>query len=303
MTRIYAQDLGLSLKKNLAHLYVLYGNESFLIQESALCIRQAFQESMSISPEVHSLEAPTQVSTWQALIQSTQQHSLFSTMQFIEIGLPAKLSTVDTTSLATLLATPHSDRYFLIRAGVLSKQQQQAPWFIQAQSQGVVIAHSPLTPTAFTQWVKQRADRYGLSLSAKTMERVISHTEGNCLAAAQEIERLFYSGDLHQNADSPIEEQSQFDIYDLSDALKQQQPERALKIFQVLKETTAPALILWSIAQLVRQKGPSERPYLLNRLSTADKQIKSNDVSEGIRNLLEICLFLAKAPLFNQEGI
>lgn len=250
--RLIADTLHSQLKKSFLPIYVLYGNEPFLIEESARVIRKAFEEKYAGECQVLPIE---NAGSWEQLEHTFWDRSLFSTTRLIDLRLfEAKIHVKEAALLGSILERATDDLFFLIQVGSLSRAQQQAKWFTIADQKGALIAHWPLTQFAFSKWLKTQLTLKNIPLSNQLLSELIDYTEGNCLAAAQEIERLAL---LQSDEKTPLitmhEQQSQFSIFDLVEAAVQQKPERVLHILQALKAMrTAIPLLIWSFAQTVR---------------------------------------------------
>src|SRR5689334_2493654 len=118
--RIYPSVLGSHLEKNLSSLYLLYGPETFLIDESANQIRQKIQTLGNVEHHVLQIESDPD-----SLLAEVGQASLFSQLQLIEITL-TKLSAKALKILTQIIQMPTEGTYFLIQTDSLSRQNQQA---------------------------------------------------------------------------------------------------------------------------------------------------------------------------------
>lgn len=256
--RLVADTLHSQLKKSFLPVYVLYGNEPFLIEESARTIKKAFKEKFSGECQVLSIENST---SWKQLEHILWDRSLFSTIQLIDLRLfDAKIQIKEADLLRSILEKPHDDLFFLIQIGALSRAQQRAKWFTLADQKGALVAHWPLTQFTFSKWLKTQLMLKNISLSNQLLSELIYYTEGNCLAAAQEIEKLtLLQSDEKTSLISMQDQQSQFSVFDLIEAAIQQKPERVLHILQVLKTMgTAIPLLIWSFTQTVRMLSACE---------------------------------------------
>lgn len=337
--RCYPEALAHQLKKNLLPLYIVYGAEPFLITESAARIRQQVLSSdPSIEHVVFTLEHSGST-LWHDIAASQHHRSLFSEKQLIEIRLLAKFTQQDVPYLLSLLEKQTPDTTLLIQMGQLTRPQQQAKWFILAQQKGLVVQHWPLTTPSFIKWVNDYAKQQGLPLSPQTVDLLQFYTEGNVLAAKQEIERLaLYYADSPPTTDiTQLEQQSQFQPQDLCEAILQQQPSRVIKIMQCLQFSgTAPQLLVWTLGQMLRallrclcaaekdhiislqksgirpqmhahylQALKNMQPHVLtawlSRLSDIDKQLKSGKTLFAENPLLQIGLEIAGVSLYLTE--
>ncbi len=333
--RITPEQLTEHLKRQLLPVYLLSGNETFLLEESADKIRQQVHSNADVE---HKRFSDTTGGMWAQLQGELQHFSLFSSKQLIELRL-SKFAANDTKQLLNLLENLQSDFTLLLITGQLSKQSQQAAWFKCLEQKGAVVTHWPLAGQAFAKWVTGRAKQRGLTLNEQDLRLLMYHTEGNCLAASQEIEQLywFYQDAGAQSQTSALTEQSQFTVFDLSEAALQHQPARVVKIVSCLKENVGSAeqLIIWSLSQTLRallkassteqdadrrqilmQAGirttsqslylkclktptPLRWAKLLSLLSVADRQFKSGDNSSFWQCILKIALNLSKSYTHN----
>jgi DNA polymerase-3 subunit delta len=328
-------QLKLTLEKQSFPLYVIYGNEPFLISES----RDLIKRHLQATGEVEYTHL-TQNNEILAKLATLTQPSLFASFQCIELTLN-KLSAAESAQLAELIPHCPKDIVLLIHGGQI-RQKQPPAWFKYAEIHGLVVPHWPLSLAQFSNWVLTRAKQLGLTLSPQVLNLLIYHTEGNCLAAAQELERLR----LIALSDDPTQEMtlpqsSQYDVFDLCTFALEGQSERVLKIVSCLKENedTPLQLIVWALSQTLRallrchssredvqarilhqagilssvhpayfqalkRPAPKRWASLLGSLSQIDKLSKSGEVSAAWRQVLEVCLNLAGPPFlphFNQQ--
>ncbi len=310
------------LNKSLANLYLLFGNEHFLVEESCKAIRARIHQLGEVEHHILNDASSEQVNT---LIE---QRSLFANAKIIEIKInkfnPALIST-----LQALCETPLTDCYIIIQAQMLTRAQQQAKWFTMVEQIGIVVAHWPLTGAQFSQWVDEQASQKGVTLTPELRMRLLSYTEGNALAAAQEIDRLRLTG-----TEIYFESMSKFELFELIDAALSRQPARVIKIVSYLKNSKeALQLVIWSLGQTIRalnrcanasparhtstlsQAGIRTQSHplylralkdtpnthwvsLLAYLFCADKQLKSGNETSAWQTVLDLSLRLANSPVF-----
>ncbi|MBS0289232.1 MAG: DNA polymerase III subunit delta [Proteobacteria bacterium] len=300
------------LKKSLAPFYLLYGQETFLIEESAKLIRQHLPEY-----EIHqaSLSLETDLEELRFILD---QPSLFAATLLLDCRL-VKLSPGSSQIFTEILQTNYPHAYFLIQAGQLSRQQQQAPWFKLIEQKGIVIPHWGLNSAQFNRWINERATKLGLVLSPVLRQNLLAKTQGNCLAGAQELDILRLNATTNY-----ISEQSQFEVSELCEAVLSKNSKSVVKIISYLAQNEAPQLVIWAlhqtlnillrgssgtadIAKLLQKAGIRSQmqtlyhqvlqtplcfccTQLLSYLSQADNQVKSGDVTKAWQTVLNICL-------------
>ncbi|MGD9591326.1 MAG: DNA polymerase III subunit delta [Candidatus Berkiella sp.] len=315
-------SLSQHLAKNLANIYLLYGNEHFLIQESshAICSR---------IKEIGEVEHLIITEPGEQLCQQIEQRSLFALAKIVEIKI-AKPNAAFISAITTICEMDLTDCYIMIQMQSLSRAQQQAKWFTLLEKKGIVIAHWPLTGNQFTRWVDDRLARNKIKLEPELRMRLLNDTEGNALAAAQEIDRLH----LLNDTDLHFGSQSRFEVSELIEAALLKQPARVIKIVSYLKSSKeALPLVIWSLGQTLHalnhctnaptgarpttllqagiraQLHPlylnalKDRPNqhwlsLLVYLFCVDKQLKSGDLASAWRTVLDLSLQMANSPVF-----
>ncbi len=319
--RLFPSQLSNHLSKQIACLYVLYGNESFLVEESATLIKAHIQQQGECE-----LIKKEETRDLAALLD---QPSLFSSQKIIELKIPKPTAAL-MAEVAELLEKPYSGCFVIIESGLITKQQQQAKWFKALEQKGIIIAHWPLQGMQYAQWLDERARRNNLNMSPEIRQRLIAFTEGNCLAGAQEIDRLR----LLSEDQTYIVAQNHYEVSELCEAALLKQPERVVKIVSYLKNSKeALQLVVWTLGQTLRalnhcasqprerhsttliqsgirpqlhalysravQESPASRwLVLITTLSWIDKQLKSGNEQSAWQKLLDVSLELSGSPIF-----
>ena len=149
----------------------------------------------------------------------------------------------------------------------------------------------PLDNTRFPQWLADRARRKQVNISADGFKILIEHTEGNLLAAVQELEKLALQfGNIAINAtqvEASVGDSAHYDVFALNDAMFGGETVHALKILHSLKlEGTNALAVLGALTRELRQ------------LATA-----AEDVANGMAPLAamrQIGVWDKRQPLFSR---
>jgi DNA polymerase-3 subunit delta len=176
------------------------------------------------------------------------------------------------------------------------------------------------------QWLQSRATALGIELDPEAQQFIIDRTEGNMLAAQQELEKLKMlapQGPVNlATVQASTGESARYDIYQLGDAALAGDVPRALRILAGLRaEGMEHPLVLWSLAQQVhaawgttqhqgynarswqrpspaletaRRRAP-RLPYarLAARLSRADRMLKGQLSGDGWSEMALLIVELA----------
>ncbi|MCP5305187.1 MAG: hypothetical protein H6953_07045 [Chromatiaceae bacterium] len=83
---------------------------------------------------------------------------------------------------------PPTDTLLLVSLPKLDRQQQQAKWFQALETAGVVVSVWPIEARRLPMWIEQRLRAAGILPTGEAVSLLAERTEGNLLAARQEIE-------------------------------------------------------------------------------------------------------------------
>ncbi|MCW8357375.1 DNA polymerase III subunit delta [Marinomonas pontica] len=310
--KVRADQLIQQLKKNLAPIYIISGDDVLLCQEAADSIRKAAQHHQI--DERLRFVADAQFD-WQDVINENQSLSLFSSRRLFDIQID-KMGEKHSKALAQLGQSLSEDNTILLTLPKIDARTQKAKWFTQLESQGVFVQIWPIEANRLPAWVQQRAQSLDLSLTRDAASVICERGEGNLLALSQELEKLalLHGQGAQIDAEKVVEsvaDSSRYSIYDLSDRLLMGKAKDAMHCLnQLLGEGVEPSIILWlfnrevqTLANLLqsmqsssfRQACQSEKiwdkrvpfyesamsrhnkvtlPYMQNYLALIDKSIK-----------------------------
>ncbi|TVP54286.1 MAG: DNA polymerase III subunit delta [Halomonadaceae bacterium] len=211
-------QLPAQLKKGLAPVYLVTGDEPLLVQESCDHIRQAALAAGFSERKVFHGEPQV---NWRGVMDEAQALSLFAEKQRIEVRLPSGKLGNGRDPMATYLADPSPDVVMLLSGPRLDAAEVKRPWYQTLQKLGVHVQIWPVEPAEFPGWLRQQARSMGLNLGDDAIAVLVDRVEGNLLAARQELERLqlAHSDDNTQDAremDSSVLDNSRFNPFQLA---------------------------------------------------------------------------------------
>jgi DNA polymerase-3 subunit delta len=184
---------------------------------------------------------------------SSNNLSLFGSRKLIELRLPSgKPGTGGSNAIVELLENASADNVYLMITGKLEREQSSSAWVKAFESTGAWLATRPIEVGRLPQWLRGRAAALGLELEDAAIQFICERTEGNLLAAQQELEKLgmLASGkrvDLAQ-VQASLGDSARFDVFQLGEAALGADVPRALRILGGLRsEGVEPTLVLWSI--------------------------------------------------------
>ena len=335
--RLKTEQLGAALKKGLASVYFLSGDEPLQLGEMADAIRKTAKQAGYNSREIFSVDANF---AWNQLALSADSFSIFSDKKIIELRIPSgSVGTEGAKALTTYCERLPQDTLLLISIGQLKKETLKTRWVEAIDKIGVIIQVWSLEGHDLLNWLQQRLQQRGLQVEQDGIKLIATRIEGNLLAADQEITKLYV---LHgeaklstaQIADA-VADSSRYDVFKLVDAILSANIKRILKILSGLRlEGVASPVVLWALTREARSlikiklalaSGQSkdvvfrnnniwdkrkalvdkalnrlnltELNHILVQCAKADRQIKGQQSGDAWETLLESCLQFASVPI------
>ncbi|HEV7606931.1 MAG TPA: DNA polymerase III subunit delta [Steroidobacteraceae bacterium] len=242
-----------------ARAYLVSGDEVLLVGEAADAIRACAKRAGFDEREVFFIE---RVADWEAVRATSNNLSLFGSRKLIEIRLPSgKPGVGGANAIVDLLSNVSPDNVYLMLTGKLEREQNNSAWVKAFESTGAWLATWPVELARLPQWLRARAAALELDVDDDAVRFIVERTEGNLLAAQQELEKLKLGAAGIGNrkhidlaaVQASIGESARFDVFQLGEAALGADVPRALRILAGLRsEGVEPTLALWSIAREIR---------------------------------------------------
>ncbi len=248
-------QLAATLKKGLAPVYLLTGDEPLQLGEAADEVRRAARRAGFDEREVLQMQ---ESANWRLLAEAAEAMSIFAEKKLIDLRLPsAKPGMEGAKALRDFCARKPEHALLLMTAGKLEGGAKKAQWVQAFDAAGVVVQVWPLQAGETAAWVRRRAERRGLRLEAAAADLLAARVEGNLLAAAQEIEKLYVLyGETtvsRQLLAEAVADQARFDVFKLTDAVLAGDAARAARVLHGLRaENLPPPVVLWALSREAR---------------------------------------------------
>ncbi len=253
--RIAPAELAARLRAPPPPVIVLYGDEPLLIEESGDCVRTALR-AHDYSERVRLAVEPG--FDWQTLRATGQSLSLFAERRLIELRMPGgKPGDVGGRSLSEYAAEPAPDTVLLAITGRLDARVRKTRWFTALDASGFSVEHRAVRPRELAAWVRARLAARDMDADAEAVSLLAHHTEGNLLAAAQEIDKLALTAGSRRVTAADVlastADHARFSVYTLSDECLAGHTANALRMLSGLRrEGVEPVLVVWALAREVR---------------------------------------------------
>lgn len=249
-------QLAASLGKGVAPVYFICGDEPLQLCEAGDAVRRAARNAGYEAREILSTDTPG--FSWAQLAEAADTGSIFADKKIIDLRLPAGTVGADgAKALQGYCERLPMDTLLLISAGKVAKEAFKTRWLQALDKQGIIVNARPLEGRVLQDWMQRRLQRQGLAVDSEGLGLLLTRSEGNLLAAAQEIEKLFvlYGGgalNAAQIADA-VADSARYDVYKLVDAVLAARVGRILKILAGLRQDgVAAPIVLWALTREAR---------------------------------------------------
>lgn len=251
------------LSKNLIKffpLYVVFGDELLLVQESLTSIRKSIYNFGFTERKIFYADGNFD---W-SLVSRLQTGSLFDTGQILEIRVVGKLNKHVINSIESILVnfTETTSNVYLFVFSALEKAFLDSSLFKLLAKIGLVVQVDAISREQLGGWIRNRlmAQKQFLSddeIGSCTLDFIIESVEGNLLAAHQEILKLglmYPIGELSKNqVVAAITNVARFDIFKFRENLFTGKLRRLINMLYSLRAGgESPALVLWAIVEELR---------------------------------------------------
>lgn len=263
-------------------MYLVSGDEPLLASEALDAIRAraralGFEEREQVFIE-------RSAAVWEQALAFTQARSLFASRRVLEIRMATGKPGSGATTLLELIAAAGDELLLLIATGKLDRDTQNSAWVRAVQERGAWLALWPPASAQMPDWLGRRLRAAGLEVSSDAVAVLAEATEGNLLAAQQEIEklRLRYGAGARlglAELNDAFADSARYQIRQLTEATADGEAARALRILSGLRaEGDEPVRVLWWLVRALRARtaGSSERTAarLVARAARADRVAK-----------------------------
>lgn len=290
-------DLAGQLARGLAPVYFISGDETLLVEEAAEAVLAAARDAGFTERSVLYAEGSFK---WHELLHDAASMSLFAERKVLDVRNPsAKFDREASDTLRAYCEAPAEDNLLLLRSSRIDGRQKNSAWFKALDSTGVVVQLWPIGAHELPRWLESRLQRAELSLSREAVLFLAEKTEGNLLAAVQEVEKLRLS-DLPQPIDLALlteflEDAAHYDTFELLDAVFGGDTKRLPRMVRGLRaEGVALFAILGALTSQLRQIGEGRVPPFRRR--QADQLVRRLGSVEAIDRVLAQC------ALVDQQG-
>ncbi len=260
MAVLRAEQLADALRAGLRGPYLVCGDELLLVNEAVDQIRSAAAAAGFGSREPHQVERGFD---WSLLLGSSRELSLFGERKMLELRIPGgKPGRDGAEALLELAASPSDALLALLILPRLDAATQKSDWFVRLAASGTVVRVDTVEPAHLGAWMRQRLARHGLRVppgdaGQACLDVLVARTEGNLLAAHQEVEKLALlceAGELDAaRIEQLVQDAARYSVFRLGEAVVAGDVARLTRMLDGLEaEGVSAVLAHWTLAEDLR---------------------------------------------------
>lgn len=274
---IRAEDFAKEFARHpLARVYLIAGQEPLQVIEAADAVRQRARDEGFDERDILHVESNFD---WSQLQNVGATQSLFASRRVIELHLPDKgPGKTGSRAITDFIKQASPDTLLLIMAPGLAASARKSAWYKAVGQAGVTSYAWALPASRMLAWVEQRARQRQLDLTHEASELLAMQNEGNLLAAAQEIDRLWLLyPDMRVDrkaVEASASDHARFDIFDLpTKALDGDTAGAIRSLYRLRAEGVDAVPITWALVNDLRTLYQASLAARSNRLDGYMKQI------------------------------
>lgn len=253
--RIHPDDLARHLRKQIAPLYTVFGDELLLAIEAADLIRARARDAGYVDREVFNIDHRF---NWAELQHRSSSLSLFGERRVMDIRIPSgKPGTQGSEAIQEYCRALPMDTITLVTLPKMDRQSSAAKWVRTLEEVGETVPVAAVERSRLPAWIGQRLSLQKQNVSPDTLQFIAEKVEGNLLAAYQEIQKLallYPEGALSfDQVKHAILDVARYDVFKLSDAMMAGDMVRYTRILEGLQgEGAALPLIVGTLSTSIR---------------------------------------------------
>lgn len=235
-------ELPALLERSLAPAYLIAGAEPLLVQE---CRDQVIRAAQARGFDERTVHDVVRDFDWSALKEASGAPSLFSSQRIVDLRLPGgKPGNDGSAAIVDLLQAADPDLLLVVSSGEWSTAMRKLKWVGAIARGGVLVEIWPVKPHQMPGWIRQRMVRAGLDPEPGALALLAEFTEGNLLAAQQEIDKLVLLGHTGQvtadDVTQVVANSARFDSFRLVECALLGKLDECLRVAAGLQRTGIP---------------------------------------------------------------
>jgi DNA polymerase III subunit delta len=238
--KLSPQQLASHLSRGVAPMYVVAGDEPLLVQEVLDAIRARARKDGYSEREVFDVDRGFE---WGNLVDTLATGSLFAARRIVELRLSGAPGEEGGRIVRQFAERPAPGVLLLLAAGALDGRARNSAWYRTCEASGVAVYCWPVRAEELPSWLEARLRGAGVHADSDAVRELAERTEGNLLAAAQNVEKLklLFPGQTVGIAqvEAAVADSARFGAFDVFDKILAGSAPGAVRGLQRLREEGA----------------------------------------------------------------
>ena len=222
----------------LASVYLVAGSEPLLVRDHLDQFRSRLHEAGF--EDIQTLTADSTFD-WEGLLEEGDMLSLFASRKCRIVNIvTGKPGQKGSRAIQAICDKPDEETLFVFVVPGLDNAIKNASWCKRLQQAGELVELKPVYANQLPAWISQRAQGKGLNIDQQSAIFLAERTEGNLLAADQELEKLAIRFKDQPKVDfetieASVSQSARYTHFVLIDACLEGKVTRAMKILNSLR--------------------------------------------------------------------
>lgn len=247
--QISAEKLDQALSGQLAPIFLISSEDTFLQQEASDKVRNAARLAGFEQREKHVVDTSFD---WSTLTYAAQSLSLFGDKKLLELHIGnGKPGDKGGKALREYTQILPMDTILLLVMGKIDKASTNSKWYKTLAEHGTVCRLWPIDARQMPHWIEQRLKQKNLTCDAEALQLLAEKVEGNLLAAAQEVDKLSLSVNdgkiTSETVINMIGNSARYNVFELVEACLQGQTPQVVRIMNGLRAEGSSVLAVLAI--------------------------------------------------------
>jgi len=272
--------------------YLLYACSEYLLEEALSAFKKTIPESeIAFNLDIFDFDSADSVPTTTEIINALNTLSFFGSRRYVFVKNLQEIPTKEFKKFQSYIANPSLNSVLMMSyAGTLKKEMKE-------NTKGLKSICLDMRGPELSSWIKEKIKQKGVKIQPDAVEYLVGITGDDIGLLSSEIEKLasFGSGTITiADIKEIVEGSKDYSVFDLTNALREKNAEKAFRIYRKLSETTEPYSLLgainWQYSKMLTQASDARRRDNLSKafelLNNADIQIKTSGGTYPMEHLL-----------------
>lgn len=282
-----------------APAYLLYSDDQYLIEDAITSIKKLIPETeMDFNFNVFDLDYMDGNQTSEQIIVTLNTIPFWGKQRYVIVKNLQKISGKDLKTLHAYIANPSPYAVLIIsHTGAIKKE-------LRENIKGMKTFCLDIREKDIPAWIKEKVRQKGLTINDDAVRYLMEIVGADIGLLSSEVEKLVLAGSKGigiNNIREIVEGNMDYNVFDLTKALREKNAEQVFKIFRALSGTSEPYNLLgainWQYSRMLMQTDSknsqteisNKKDYsnlVFKLLNEADIQIKSSGGAYPIEYLL-----------------